>query len=68
VTQNGEPITHRIGSTELQIDKPLPPPKNAPPMPVAKKEEPKPAAPRQLSRLEKLRLEAEQRKQENQNK
>ncbi|HUG18182.1 MAG TPA: PPC domain-containing protein [Planctomycetaceae bacterium] len=70
VMQNGEPITHRIGSSELQIDKPLPPPKDAPPMPmpVAKAEEPKPAAPRQLSRLEKLRLEAEQRKQENQNK
>ncbi|MBD3673078.1 MAG: PPC domain-containing protein [Planctomycetaceae bacterium] len=64
VTQNGEPITHRLGSTQLQIDKPLPPPKDKPKTkPVAKKEEPKkPAAPKVLTPLEKLRLEAEKRK------
>lgn len=64
VTQNGEPIAHRLGSTQLQIDKPLPPPKDKPKTePVAKKKEtPKPAAPKVLTPLEKLRLEAEKRK------
>ena len=68
VTQNGEPIAHRLGSTQLQIDKPLPPPKEKPKtQPVAKKEEkPKPAAPKVLSPLEKLRLEAEKRKEASQ--
>ena len=65
VTENGEPISHRLGSTELRIDKPLPkeePKPSATPMPmpmeVAKVEE-KPAKP--LTRLEQLRLEAKQR-------
>lgn len=65
IMQNGEPVTHRIGSTELQIDKPLPPPKNTPAKPaktVAKKETPKPPAKRKLSRLEQLRVDAESRK------
>jgi len=52
----------------LQIDKPVPPPKNAPPKPkpmpmavaVAPKPAPKPMA-KPLSRLEKLRLAAQQR-------
>lgn len=68
IMQNNEPILHSVGGTELRVDKPLPPPKNAPPkpkpMPVAKKEAPKPAPkkpPRRLTRLEKLRLEAKQR-------
>lgn len=64
ITMNGEPIVHNVGSTELRIDKPLPPK-------VETKPEPKPAAvaaakpaakpveapPRRLSRLEMLRLE-----------
>jgi len=68
VTQNGEPIAHRLGSTQLQIDKPLPPPVDKPKaQPVAKKVEPKkPAAPRVLTPLEKLRLEAEKRKEASQ--
>lgn len=70
VTQNGEPIAHRLGSAELQIDKPLPPPKEKPKtQPVAKKpEQPKPAAPKVLTPLEKLRLEAEKRKEASQQK
>jgi len=66
VTQNGEPISHRIGSTQLQIDKPLPPPKEKPKTETVakKKEEPKPQQPKVLSPLEKLRLEAEKRKEE----
>lgn len=63
IIENGEPIVHRSGSTELRIDKPLPPPADAPAKPkaVAKKEppEPQPKKPqaKRLSRLEKLRLE-----------
>ena len=63
VTENEEPITHaRIGLTELRVDKPLPKPA-AKPAPaekkaVVKKETPKPAAEKRLSRLEKLRREA----------
>jgi hypothetical protein len=64
ITQNGEPILHNIGTGQLRIDVPLPPKANAPappPMPVAAA--PKPAAPaaKPLSRLEKLRLEAQER-------
>jgi hypothetical protein len=68
VTDNSEPIIHaRIGDTELRIDKPLPAPVAAPmpaatpePMPVAAAV---PAAPveKRLTRLEKLRLEAQKR-------
>jgi hypothetical protein len=69
ITENGEPIVHQVGSTELQIDKPLPMPENKPaPAPAAEQAQatPQPAAPEQppakpLSRLEKLRLEAKQR-------
>lgn len=71
VTQNDEPIVHRnVGGTELRIDKPLPEPvakkeepKKPEPAKVVKKEEPKPQ-PKRLSRLEQLRLEAEQRAKE----
>ena len=64
IVQHGEPITGTAGVTELQIDKPLPPPKNAPPAPkvaAAPKPKPQPAQPqaKPLSRLEKLRLAAE---------
>ena len=54
ITRNNESIVHaRVGTTELRIDKPLPPPKDAPkpqpkPKTVAKKEEPKPAPPQTL--------------------
>ncbi|MCA9035177.1 MAG: PPC domain-containing protein [Planctomycetaceae bacterium] len=68
VTENNEPITHaRVGSTEIRIDKPIPKPA-AEPMPqaaVAKAEPAKPAPPaeKRLSRLEKLRLEAQKIKE-----
>ncbi|MDP6719678.1 MAG: PPC domain-containing protein, partial [Pirellulaceae bacterium] len=72
ITQNGEPIVSRAGSVQLQIDKPLPPPPDAPkPKPAAKKPEvakakpkAKPAAPpKPLTRLEKLRLAAKKRQE-----
>jgi len=62
VVQNGEPVTHTLGTGELRVDKPLPPKVAAPkPKPQAKPK-PKPAAPKppvkkRLSRLEQLRLE-----------
>jgi hypothetical protein len=60
VTQDGEPVTHTLGTGELRVDKPLPP-KVAAPKPAAKPQ-PKPAAPKppttkRLSRLEQLRLQ-----------
>jgi hypothetical protein len=70
VTQEGEPIIHNLGSGQLRIDVPLPPkpkPAAAPvPAPVAAAAAPKPAAPapapeKRLTRLEKLRLEAQER-------
>lgn len=68
VTENNEPILHaRVGNSELRIDKPLPMPTAAPapaPMPVAAAPTPMPAAPpaeKRLSRLEKLRLEAQKK-------
>jgi hypothetical protein len=66
VTENGEPILHSVGGTELRIDVPLPPKVAAapkPPAPVAKPA-PVPAAKppeKRLTRLEKLRLEQEER-------
>jgi hypothetical protein len=69
ITQHNEPIVGRAGSTELQIDKPLPPPPDQPAVkpkaePAAKKETPKtqPKA-KPLTRLQRLRLAARQRKQ-----
>lgn len=66
VMHNGEPVVHNVGGTELRIDVPLPPkvaaappPKPTPmPTPVAA-----PAKPpeKRLTRLEKLRLEQEER-------
>jgi hypothetical protein len=69
ITQNGEPIVSRAGTTELQIDKPLPPPADQPkpkpkPKPEVKKPEVKKPAARPLTRLEKLRLEAKRRAEE----
>lgn len=70
VTAANEPIVHaRVGTTELRIDKPLPPkvapkPVVAPKVVAAKpmpKPMPKPVVARRLTRLEKLRLEAKKR-------
>jgi hypothetical protein len=67
VTQENEPIVHNLGSGQIRIDVPLPPkPKPAAaPAPVAAAPAPKPAeAPKvekRLSRLEKLRLEAQEK-------
>ena len=60
--EQGEPVIATAGVTELQIDKPLPPPKNAPPKPAVAAQ-PKPTTPapvkeKPLSRLEKLRKAA----------
>jgi hypothetical protein len=65
VTENGEPVLHNVGSSELRIDVPLPPKKDAPPpakTAAAPPPMPNPAAPpKRLSRLEQLRLEQEER-------
>ncbi|WP_020475942.1 PPC domain-containing protein [Zavarzinella formosa] len=67
VTENGEQVPHNLGSTELRIDVPLPPKKDAPvvakpatpaPMPMPN---PMAAPPKRLTRLEQLRLEQEER-------
>ncbi|MFK7820719.1 MAG: pre-peptidase C-terminal domain-containing protein [Planctomycetaceae bacterium] len=65
-----EPIIHsRLGVTELRIDKPLPPKKNAPkpkpaPKKVVAKKAPEKKPEKRLTRLEKLRLEAKKRREE----
>jgi hypothetical protein len=67
----GEPVVMRCGSTELQIDKPLPKPVAKPaPKPMPKvadaKPMPKPVEPpkaKPLTRLQKLRLAAKQAKE-----
>jgi hypothetical protein len=68
IMHEGEPISLRSGSTELQIDKPLPVAQAQPmpmPMPMAQPMPmPEQPAAKPLSRLEKLRLAAEQRKKE----
>jgi hypothetical protein len=65
ITQNGEPVVHNVGGTELRIDVPLPPKPNAPPPPAAvaekKPDQPMPPPEKRLTRLEKLRLEQEER-------
>jgi len=67
ITQNNEPILASTGVTDLQIDVPLPAPTNPPPMPKAEvaQAQPQPAAKpeKPLSRLEKLRLAAQQAKE-----
>jgi hypothetical protein len=70
VTKNGEPVVSTAGSVELQIDQPVAPPPSQP-MPEAEKvaETPPPQQPeapkeKPLTRLQKLRLAAEQRKAE----
>jgi hypothetical protein len=64
ITQNGEPILHNLGTGALRVDVPIPPKANAPmPVAAAPPPMPKPAAepPKPLSRLEKLRLEAQEK-------
>jgi hypothetical protein len=63
VTENGEPITHNLGTGALRVDAPIPPKANAPAVAEAPKAEAKPAeAPaKPLSRLEQLRQEAAER-------
>ncbi|MBO0698468.1 MAG: PPC domain-containing protein [Zavarzinella sp.] len=67
ITENGEPVVHNLGSSELRIDVPLPPKKDAPPpaktTAAATPPAPDPMAPpmKRLSRLEQLRLEQEER-------
>jgi hypothetical protein len=68
VIENGEPVVHNIGATELRIDVPLPPKKDQPMVVAAPpKKDPTPmpnpmaAPPKRLSRLEQLRLEQEER-------
>jgi hypothetical protein len=66
VTENGEPVVHSLGGSELRIDVPIPPKPNEAPKPATA--QPAPAAPKpndppmkRLSRLEQLRLEQEER-------
>jgi hypothetical protein len=69
VTQENEPIIHNLGSGQLRIDTPLPPkPKPAAtpaPVPTAAAAPaptpPAPAPEKRLSRLEKLRLDAQEK-------
>jgi hypothetical protein len=66
IMQNGEPIVHNLGSSELRIDVPIPPKvvqaPQPPPAVVAKKPDPPtPPMEKRLTRLEKLRLEQEER-------
>jgi Bacterial pre-peptidase C-terminal domain len=64
--QNGEPILMNTGGTELRIDVPLPPKSNTPPPTPTKvtakpPEQPTKPPEKRLTRLEKLRLEQEER-------
>ena len=66
IMENGEPVLHNVGGTELRIDQPLPaaPKPTAAPAAaakVAKKEPPK--SEKRLTRLEQLRLDAKQKSQ-----
>ncbi|MCE9533338.1 MAG: PPC domain-containing protein [Planctomycetes bacterium] len=66
IIENGEPVVHNIGATELRIDIPLPPKKDQPmTVAVQPKVNPMPnpmgMPPKRLSRLEQLRLEQEER-------
>jgi hypothetical protein len=64
VMQNNEPVTHTLGTGELRIDKPLPPKVAAAPAPMpAPMPQAAPAAQPEkkvLSRLEQLRLKAQE--------
>lgn len=64
ILKNNEPVVARAGGTELQIDVPLPPKPNTKPAPAPKKvvaqKAPEPKKEKPLSRLEKLRLAAQE--------
>jgi len=66
VMKNGEPVVHSLGrGGVLRVDAPPPPKKGEPPKPAVAQAAPQPAAApeaKPLSRLEKLRLDAEQKK------
>jgi hypothetical protein len=68
VTQNGEPVLATAGSTELQVSQPLPKPaEQAKPQEQAAQAPPVQQTAKPLSRLEKLRQQAkEQKENENQ--
>ena len=67
ITRDGEPIVHNLYGGKLRVDVPIPPKPNAPPPPApvaaAPAPAPMPAAapPKPLSRLEKLRLEQQEK-------
>jgi hypothetical protein len=66
IVENGETVLHNVGGTQLRIDVPLPPktnesPKPAPPPVAAKPPDPAKPPEKRLTRLEKLRLEQEER-------
>ncbi len=64
VTENGEPITHMIGTGELRIDEPLPPKADAPLAAPVAEATPAPEAPpeKRLTRLEQLRADRQKAK------
>jgi hypothetical protein len=64
VTQNGEPVVHNLGSSELRIDVPI----AAKAAPTAAPKAAAPAAEKRLSRLEQLRKEQEEREKAGQKK
>ncbi|MDR3634137.1 MAG: PPC domain-containing protein [Isosphaeraceae bacterium] len=61
VTINGEPIVHNLGTGRLRIDKPLVKKATSGGKPAVSAASGKPAEGRPLSRLEKLRLESQER-------
>jgi hypothetical protein len=65
IMQNGEPVLHNVGNSELRIDVPIPKVAAAPVKPAAQPPAAKPAAAqpmqRRLTRLEQLRLEQQER-------
>lgn len=61
VMEQGEPVTHNLGTGQLRVDQPLPPKANAPAATAQAAPKPAEAAPKRLTRLEQLRLEAKQR-------
>jgi hypothetical protein len=59
--EQGEPVIHNLGTGQLRVDQPLPPKANAPATTAQAAPKPAEAAPKRLTRLEQLRLEAKQR-------
>ncbi|MEJ5186570.1 MAG: hypothetical protein WHT46_05765, partial [Candidatus Geothermincolales bacterium] len=56
VMEQGEPVTHNLGTGQLRVDQPLPPKANAPAATAQAPPKPAEAAPKRLTRLEQLRL------------